>query len=119
MLEFVQIAVNVPRVSGVFHYHCPPDLEGRLKPGHLVLVPFGPRLVQGVVLSHVAEPEVPETKAVDMLLDEEPVLTPLQLQLAWHLAHSCLAPIAACVSPMLPPGVGPLAGGLLPTPPAG
>ena len=109
MLEFVQIAVNVPRVSGVFHYHCPPDLEGRLKPGHLVLVPFGPRLVQGVVLSHVAEPEVPETKAVDMLLDEEPVLTPLQLQLAWHLAHSCLAPIAACVSLMLPPGLGQLA----------
>ncbi len=109
MPEFVQIAVNVPRVSGVFHYHCPPDLEGRLKPGHLVLVPFGPRVVQGVVLGHVDEPEVPETKAVDMLLDEEPVLTPLQLQLAHHLADSCLAPLAACVNLMLPPGLGQLA----------
>jgi primosomal protein N' (replication factor Y) len=109
MPEFVQIAVNVPRVSGVFHYHCPPDLEGRLKPGHLVLVPFGPRVVQGVVLGHVDEPEVPETKAVDMLLDEEPVLTPLQLQLAQHLSDSCLAPLAACVNLMLPPGIGELA----------
>jgi primosomal protein N' (replication factor Y) len=109
MPEYVQIAVNVPRVSGVFHYHCPPDLEGRLKPGHLVLVPFGPRIVQGVVLGHVDEPEVPETKAVDMLLDEEPVLTLLQLQLAQHLSESCLAPLAACVNLMLPPGIGELA----------
>lgn len=109
MPEYVQIAVNVPRVSGVFHYHCPPDLEGRLKPGHLVLVPFGPRLVQGVVIGHVAEPEVAETKAVDMLLDDEPVLTPVQLQLANYLSESCLAPLAACVSLMLPPGIGQLA----------
>ena len=109
MPEFVQIAVNVPRVSGVFHYHCPSDLEGRLKPGHLVLVPFGPRVVQGVVISPIDVPEVPETKAVDMLLDEEPVLTPLQLQLAHHLAESCLAPLAACVNLMLPPGIGQLA----------
>jgi len=95
MPEYVQIAVNVPRVSGVFHYHCPPDLEGRLKPGHLVLVPFGPRIVQGVVLGHVDDPDVPETKPVDMLLDEEPVLTSLQLQLAQYLSESCLAPLTA------------------------
>ena len=109
MPEFLQIAVNVPRVSGVFHYHCPPDLEGRLKPGHLVLVPFGPRVVQGVVLGPVSDPGVPETKAVDMLLDEQPVLTSLQLQLAQHLADSCLAPLASCVNLMLPPGISQLA----------
>lgn len=109
MPEFVQIAVNVPSVSGVFHYHCPPDLEGRLRPGHLVMVPFGPRVVQGVVLGPVDQPEIPETKPVDMLLDKEPVLTSPQLQLAQHLADSCLAPIAACVSLMLPPGLGQLA----------
>jgi len=106
MPQYLEIAVNVPRVAGVFHYHCPPELEGRLQPGHLVLVPFGPRVVQGVVLGPVAEPEVPETKAVRALLDEEPVLTALQLQLAAHLAESCLAPLAACVSLMLPPGLG-------------
>ncbi|MEX1248645.1 MAG: primosomal protein N' [Anaerolineales bacterium] len=109
MPRFVQIAVNVPRVSGVFHYHCPAELEDRLRPGHLVLVPFGPRTVQGVVLGDVAEPDVPETKAVSLLLDEEPALTGLQLQLAEHLADSCLAPLAACVSLMLPPGIGKLA----------
>ena len=49
-MRFVEIAVNVPRVSGVFHYHLPPELEGRLEPGHLVLVSFGEQVVQGVVL---------------------------------------------------------------------
>ena len=106
MPQYVEIAVNVPRLAGVFHYHAPPELEGRLQPGHLVLVPFGARVVQGVVLGAVAEPEVPETKPVSILLDEEPVLTALQLQLAAHLAESCLAPLAACVSLMLPPGLG-------------
>jgi primosomal protein N' (replication factor Y) len=109
MPEYVEIAVNVPRVSGVFHYHCPPELEGRLRPGHLVMVPFGPQVAQGVVLRGITEPEVPETRAVEALLDEEPALTALQLQLAQHLSESTLAPLAACVGLMLPPGVGQLA----------
>lgn len=106
MPEYIRIAVNVPRVSGVFDYHLPEELKGRLRPGHLVLAPFGPRRVQGVVLGRVDTPEVPETKAVELLLDPEPVLTPHQLQLAQHLAESCLAPLAACISLMLPPGIG-------------
>lgn len=105
----MEIAVNVPRVSGVFHYHCSLELEGKLKPGHLVLAPFGSQVVQGVVLGSVAEPEVPETKQIDILLDEQPVLTDLQLQLAHYLSESTLAPLAACVSLMLPPGIGQLA----------
>ncbi|MCW5875459.1 MAG: primosomal protein N' [Anaerolineales bacterium] len=106
MPEYLRVAVNLPQVSGVFDYHAPPDLAGRLRPGHLVLAPFGPRQVQGVVLEHIEQPEVAETRALDLLLDEESVLTPLQLQLAGHLAESCLAPLAACVGLMLPPGLG-------------
>ncbi|MEX1072048.1 MAG: primosomal protein N' [Anaerolineales bacterium] len=106
MTEYVEIAVNVPRVSGVFHYHVPPELKGKLIPGHLVLAPFGPRVVQGVVLRHVEDPEVAETKPIDSLLDEQPVLTSIQLQLAAYLAESTLAPLAACVSLMLPAGIG-------------
>ena len=106
MAEYFAIAVNVPKVSGNFHYHAPEELKGRLKPGHLVQVPFGPRRVQGVVLETVADPEVPETKPIELLLDEIPVLTDLQLQLARILAATTLAPVAACVSLMLPPGIG-------------
>jgi primosomal protein N' (replication factor Y) len=106
MTQYIEIAVNVPRVSGVFHYHLPLELEGKLQPGHLVLVSFGEQLVQGVVLGEVAEPQVPETKPVEALLDPEPVLSPLQLELAQHIAESTLAPLAAAVNLMLPPGIG-------------
>ncbi len=105
MPTYVEIAVNIPQVSGVFHYHLPPSLEGQIKSGHLVTVPFGPQLVQGVVLREVAEPAVPETRAVDALLDREAVLTSLQIQLADELARATLAPVASCVALMLPAGL--------------
>ncbi|QYK51211.1 MAG: primosomal protein N' [Anaerolineales bacterium] len=105
MPEYVELAVNVPKVSGVFHYHVPPELEQTLRPGHLVLAPFGKLVVQGVVLRRVDQPEVAETRPIDSLLDDQPVLTAAQIELARQLAHSTLAPLAACVALMLPPGI--------------
>jgi primosomal protein N' (replication factor Y) len=109
MAQFVELAVNVPKVSGVFHYHVPPELEGRLQPGHLVLALFGKLVVQGVVLRHVEHPEVAHTKPVNSLLDDQPVLTGIQIALARRLAERTLAPLAACIGLMLPSGIGQLA----------
>ena len=105
MTIYVEIAVNVPQVSGTFHYHLPAELEGVVQPGHLVEVPFGRQQVQGVVFRFVEQPEVPETKAVSALLDPQAVLTPEQIKLASELAESTLAPLAACVDAMIPPGL--------------
>jgi primosomal protein N' (replication factor Y) len=105
MPVYVEIAVNVPQVKGVFHYHLPPELEGQVEPGHLVEVPFGARRVQGVVLRQVNEPAVKETKAVEVLVDPQPVLTPAQLALARELSVKSLAPLAACIDLMLPSGL--------------
>ena len=109
MSSFVEIAVNLPQVSGGFHYHLPPELEGRVYPGHLVEVPFGKQRVQGVVLRAVAAPAVAETRAVLELIDPEVVLTPPQLALAEYLAESTLAPLSACISLMLPAGLNQMA----------
>lgn len=106
MWKYVELAVNVPKVSGVFHYHVPPELGERLRPGHLVLAPFGKLIVQGVVLRGIDTPDVAETRPIESLLDDEPVLTAAQLQLAQQLAAHTLAPLAACISLMLPPGIG-------------
>ena len=89
--QYVEVAVSVPQVSGLFHYHLPPELEGRVLPGHLVEVPFGQRKVQGVVLRLVEQPEVPETRAVLSLVDEQALLTPLQIKLAEELAEAIQA----------------------------
>ena len=106
MTIYLEIAVNVPQVAEVFHYHLPPELEGQVEIGHLVEVPFGPQRVQGVVLRFVEAPAVAETKAVFSLLDPQAVITPLQIQLAQQLAQSTASPLAAYIELMLPPGLG-------------
>jgi primosomal protein N' (replication factor Y) len=105
MTTYVEVAVNVPQVSGTFHYHLPPDLEGVVEPGHLVEIPFGRQQVQGVVFRFVEHPDVPETKPVISLLDPQAVLNPVQIKLAGVLAESTLAPLAACIDAMIPPGL--------------
>lgn len=109
MPTYLEISVNVPHVSGVFHYHLPPELEGRVGPGHLVQVPFGKQAVQGVVLRAVAQPDVAETKAVSAWIDPEPVLTAAQISLARQLSTTFMAPISLFVDLMLPAGLAQLA----------
>jgi primosomal protein N' (replication factor Y) len=106
MPTYLEIAVNVPGVTEVFHYHLPPELEGCIQPGHLVEVPFGRQRVQGVVLGFIDQPAVSETRPVLDLVDEQAVLTPVQLLLAQELADSTLSSLADCINLMLPPGLG-------------
>jgi len=105
MTQYVEVVVNLPPVRGAFHYRLPAELDGRVGPGHLVIVPFGPRRVHGVVTRPVAEPEVPETRPVESLVDSEPVLRPEQLDLAEWMADETLAPMIDCLMLMLPPGL--------------
>ena len=102
---FVQVAVNVPRVSGIFDYHLPAELNDRVLPGCLVLVPFGRQTVQGIVLRLVEFPQVMETRPVLELLDQQPVLTEHQIRFAELLSAETLAPLAACLFQFLPSGL--------------
>jgi len=105
MTFFARVAVNVPSVTGVFDYHIPADLEGKVGAGHLVSVPFGRQTVQGVVLDLPDRPSVAETRAVLGLLDPAPVLTAVQLALARELSEATLSPLAEMIGLMLPPGL--------------
>jgi len=105
MPTFVQVVVNIPQVTGVFDYHVPEALAGSLLPGCLVVVPFGGQTVQGVVLCCVGQPQVTDTRPVQELLDPLPVVTPAQIELARWLSEQSLAPLAACLEVMLPPGL--------------
>jgi primosomal protein N' (replication factor Y) len=89
----------------VFDYHVPPELSGQVQPGCLVVVPFGKQLVQGVVVREVEIPQVQQTRPISALVDPLPVLTPPLLSLAFDLAEQNLAPLAACIDLMLPPGL--------------
>ncbi|MDR3573030.1 MAG: primosomal protein N' [Anaerolineaceae bacterium] len=106
--NYFQIAVNLPQVSGVFDYHLPQELAGQIQPGSLVVVPFGKQTLQGIVLQQVEQPAVAETKAILALLDPQPVVTPLQIELAKEIARASLAPLSVCLDLMLPPGLSQL-----------
>lgn len=102
---FIRVAVNVPTVLGVFDYHLPDGLLGQVGAGHLVTVPFGRQIVQGVVLELTAAPSVAETRPVIDLLDPQPVVTAAQIALARWLADYYLSPLAAMLGLMLPAGL--------------
>jgi primosomal protein N' (replication factor Y) (superfamily II helicase) len=105
MKIFAQIVVNVPAVAGIFDYAVPEHLIGQIGVGHLVIVPFGNRTVQGVVFRFVDQPSVQNVKEIVELVDPLPVLTQPQIALAEAMAESTLAPLAAVVGLFLPVGV--------------
>ena len=104
-MTYIRAAVNQHGVHDVFDYHLPEELEGQVSPGMLVVVPFGSRRVQAVVLELADTTSVQQTKAVEVVLDPLPVVTTAQISLAREMAHETLAPISACLELMLPPGV--------------
>jgi primosomal protein N' (replication factor Y) len=105
MNSFIQLAVNVPSIAGVFDYSIPEHLAGRVGVGHLVVAPFGNKTVQGVVLRFIKQPSVPQTKEIIELVDPDPVLTQSQIALAESLAESTLSPLASIIELFLPPGL--------------
>jgi len=103
--SFARVAVNVPSLTGVFDYHLPHDLEGKVSVGNLVSVPFGNQIVQGVILELVAVPAIADTKPILSLLDPLPVLTGAQIKLADWMTNHFIAPLAAVVDLMVPAGL--------------
>lgn len=105
MTTFIEVAVNIPHSAGIYHYHLPPELDGTIKVGHLIQVPFGKQSIQGVVIGFIDKPEVPETKPIEALIDPYVALTDMQIMLARHLANTTLVSLAAWIELMLPPGL--------------
>ena len=51
-MEYAEVLIDqvTDALDRPFHYHIPPELQGKVKPGCLVKVPFGARRCQGYVL---------------------------------------------------------------------
>ena len=104
-MNYIQVAVNVPQVTGVFDYHLPPSLEDEVRVGSLVIVPFGSQTVQGIVLKEIEYPQVSQTKAVTAVLESRPVVSDHQMELARWMTRETLSSLAECLGLMLPPGL--------------
>ena len=106
MLGFAQVAVNVPGVLDYFDYRIPEQLIGALDAGWLVEVPFGSQMVQGVVLHLKASSDVPETRLIENVLEDAPVVTDRQIALAEWLSGHYFSSLSSYLFAMLPPGLG-------------
>src|SRR5262245_4692737 len=102
-MRFVEVAVNsgLPQRQ-TFSYAMPEGIT--LRVGDAVLVPFGRRQLQGIVMDVVAVPAFADPKPVDGRVGNRPVVAPERIALAKWLSEYYLAPLFASVSVMLPPG---------------
>jgi primosomal protein N' (replication factor Y) len=102
-MGYAEVAVNSPVAQRrTFSYSIPPSLN--LTPGQAVWVPFGPRVIQGIVLQLTDRPAVEETRDIVGLIDPSPLLSPVQIGLARWIGDHYLAPLFDSVALMLPPG---------------
>lgn len=99
--QVIRVVINTPAKGGLFDYLVPEHLRGRLRPGHMVVVPFNHTLHQAVVWRLDVTAEAAKPEDVIALADEVPVLTPAQLRLAELIAERSLASIRECVNLLL------------------
>jgi primosomal protein N' (replication factor Y) (superfamily II helicase) len=101
----VEVSVDAPGASRTYDYLVPERL-GTLEPGEAVLVEFGRRQALGVVMGPSRERPDVELRPILARVDADgPLLPPLMLEFARWLAAEYLAPPAAVIRSMLPPGI--------------
>ncbi|HLJ34024.1 MAG TPA: hypothetical protein VKU38_10255, partial [Ktedonobacteraceae bacterium] len=91
-------------------YIVPTELEGTIRAGQLVALPYGDRLVEGIVW-HVHNVGVPfmapssTLRPVQTILDPVPALLAHQMALAEWIAEYYVTPLAQAATMMLPTGL--------------
>lgn len=97
-----KVVTDVPKQDGILDYAIPGTLRGKIRPGSLVAVPVANDFLQGVVADCASRSSIQSLKEIICLIDEEPVLTAAQLQLARILSERTLTPLNICVNTLLP-----------------
>ncbi|MBE0480366.1 MAG: primosomal protein N' [Dehalococcoidia bacterium] len=102
-MSYAEVAVNVPLAqTRTFSYAIPPDIV--VGAGHAVWVPFGARVVQGIVLNISSYAPVEDTRPVASLIDPSPLLSSHQIELCRWMAEHYLCSYFDAAALMLPPG---------------
>src|SRR3989344_1378516 len=89
----------------IFTYSVPLDLQDKLRPGQLVKVPFGRRVILGLVSSmemHRLPKETKGLKEIQELIGSIPVISDKHVALANWLANYYVSPLGLVVKAMLP-----------------
>jgi len=102
-MGYAEVSVNSPIAQRrTFSYAIPPGLS--VDVGQAVLVPFGDKLLQGIILELSQYPSVEETREIAGVIEPRPLLSPAQVLLARWISEYYLSPLFDAVALMLPPG---------------
>jgi primosomal protein N' (replication factor Y) len=101
-MNYAEVAVNSPGSRSTFCYSVPPGLN--ISAGQAVWVPFGSRVIQGIVFRLSDEPSVEETKEIAGIVTDFSLLSPIQMKLAQWISEHYFAPLFDALALMLPPG---------------
>lgn len=103
-MKYASVIVDVPamQTDRAFDYKIPDEWEGVLTPGMRVIVPFGPRKVQGFVVETKDHSDFKRLKSITELLDITPCLTSELLQLGQWLTEKTLCFKISAFQVMLP-----------------
>ncbi len=105
LIAHVAVDVRVGSQSGLFDYVIPEALEGQVEIGQQVRVPFGRRSVTGFVCALDRAPGVIELKAIEAVVDAEPVLPRTLVELAAQVADHYMVPLDEVIRAAVPPRV--------------
>ena len=102
-MKYAEVAVNSPIAQRrSFCYSIPPQYT--ISVGQAVWVPFGSKVLQGIVVKLSDYPSVEVTKDIAGLITSHPLISSSQVELALWLTNHYLSPLFDAVSLMLPPG---------------
>jgi primosomal protein N' (replication factor Y) len=102
MIASVIVDVPAKQTDKPFDYRIPEHLEGVITPGMRVVVPFGPRKIQGFVISIQPSSEFEKLRDIIAPMDIVPVLNEELLQLGDWLSEETLCYRISAYQVMLP-----------------
>jgi primosomal protein N' (replication factor Y) (superfamily II helicase) len=103
-MNIAKVIVDVPtkQTDRPFDYTIPPHLDELIQPGIRVIVPFGPRKIQGFVISIETKTDIEKLKPISQLLDVVPILNEELLELGDWLTEETLCFRVSSYQAMLP-----------------
>ena len=103
MMRYAEVSVNSPAAQRrTFSYSVPDGLE--IEVGQAVRVPFGDKILQGIVLELSPYPAVEETREIIGVIEPQLVLPSYHVALARWISEYYLADPFDAIALMLPPG---------------
>jgi primosomal protein N' (replication factor Y) len=100
---YAEVSVNSPIAQDrTFSYRIPDNLQ--VCPGQAAWVPFGNKVLQGIVIELKTSPAVEEVRDIAGIIEPTPLISPVHISLACWLSRYYLSPLFASVALTLPPG---------------